>query len=188
MTETRAKELALQKAQAELQAANARLQELVVTDALTGLGNRRVLEDRLVAEMSASRRGRKISLLMLDIDHFKLRNDTFGHQDGDEVLREMGNLMRRIVRGNELGARYGGEEFAVLMPNASEDEAAGLARRLLREVRTTKWEHRPITVSIGVAESVKAMTPSELITAADTALYAAKAAGRDRYVRWSECQ
>ncbi len=187
VTDTRSKEIALRKMQAELQTANIRLQELAVTDSLTGLGNRRVFDERLAAEMTAVRRGRKLALLMLDIDHFKLRNDTFGHQDGDEVLRQMGALMRRIVRGHEVVARYGGEELVVLMPNASEGDAAGLARRLLRAVREAPWEHQPVTVSIGVAETHNPdMTAADLVTAADTAMYAAKAAGRNCYVRRSE--
>ena len=187
VTETRAKEIALRKTQAELQAANIRLQELAVTDSLTGLGNRRVFDERLAAEMTAVRRGRKLALLMLDIDHFKLRNDTFGHQDGDEVLRQMGALLRRVVRGHEVAARYGGEELVVLMPNASEGDAAGLARRLLRAVREVQWAHQPITVSIGVADTHNPdMTAADLVTAVDTAMYAAKAAGRNCYVRRSE--
>jgi diguanylate cyclase (GGDEF)-like protein/PAS domain S-box-containing protein len=186
-TESIAREDALHRTQAELQSANTLLKQLVVTDALTGLGNRRVLEDRLAGEMSAARRGRKLALLMLDIDHFKLRNDTFGHQDGDTVLRQMGDLLRRLVRGNEIAVRYGGEEMAVLMPNATEDEAAGLAKRLLRAIRATPWAHQPVTVSIGVAECMKAdMTGEDFISAADAALYAAKAAGRDRFVRRSD--
>jgi len=187
VTDTRSKEIALRKMQAELQAANIRLQELAVTDSLTGLGNRRVFDERLAAEMTAVRRGRKLALLMLDIDHFKQRNDTFGHQDGDEVLRQMGALMRRIVRGHEVVARYGGEELVVLMPNASEGDAAGLARRLLRAVREVPWAHQPITVSIGVAETHNPdMTAADLVAAADTAMYAAKAAGRNCYIRRSE--
>lgn len=186
VTDTREKELMLERTRGELQAANERLKELVVTDALTGLGNRRVFEERMAAEMTAIRRGRKIALLMLDIDHFKDRNDSYGHQDGDEVLRQIGALMKRIVRGNELAARYGGEELVVLMPAASEDEAAGLARRLLKAIHNEPWKHRPITVSIGVAESAPNMTGPELVANADAALYAAKSAGRDRYVRRSE--
>ncbi len=187
VTEPRAKELALQKTQAELQAANIRLQELSVTDSLTGLGNRRVFDERLAAEMTAVRRGRKLALLMLDIDHFKLRNDTFGHQDGDAVLRQMGALLRRLVRGHEVAARYGGEEMVVLMPNASEGDAAGLARRLLRAIREAEWAHQPVTVSIGVADTNNAdMTSADLVTAVDTAMYAAKAAGRNCFVRRSE--
>jgi diguanylate cyclase (GGDEF)-like protein/PAS domain S-box-containing protein len=187
VTETMDKEKALHKTQAELRAANALLQELAVTDSLTGLGNRRVFEDRLAAEMTAVKRGRKLALLMLDIDHFKQRNDTFGHQDGDEVLRQMGALMRRLVRGHEVAARYGGEELVVLMPNANEGDAAGLARRLLRAVRETKWAHQPVTISIGVAEtSSPDMTSSDLVTATDVAMYAAKAAGRNCFIRRSE--
>ena len=187
ITEVFNKELALRRTQAELQSANALLKELVVTDALTGLGNRRVLEERLAAELTAARRGRKLALLMLDIDHFKQRNDTFGHQDGDDVLRKMGDLMRRIVRGNEIAVRYGGEELAVLMPNASEEDAAGLANRLLRAIREIEWPHQPVTVSIGVADCCQLeMSAYELIAAADAALYAAKAAGRDRCARHRE--
>jgi diguanylate cyclase (GGDEF)-like protein/PAS domain S-box-containing protein len=187
VTETIDKQSALQKTQAELRAANALLQQLSVTDELTGLGNRRVFEERLAAEMTAVKRGRKLALLMLDIDHFKLRNDTFGHQDGDEVLRQMGALLRRLVRGHEVAARYGGEELVVLMPNASEGDAAGLARRLLKAIREAEWAHQPITVSIGVADTSRAdMTASDLITATDVAMYAAKAAGRDCFIRRSE--
>ncbi len=187
ISEMMAKEMALKKTQAELQSANTLLKELVVTDALTGLGNRRVLEERLAAEMTAVRRGQKLALLMLDIDHFKKRNDTYGHQNGDDVLRQMGALLRRLVRGNEVAARYGGEEMAILMPNASEKDAAGLATRLLAAIRAQEWENEPVTVSIGVAEcSQPDMTVAQLIEAADRALYAAKAAGRDCFVRRSE--
>lgn len=189
VSEMMAKEAALRKTQAELQAANALLKELVVTDALTGVGNRRVLEERLAAEMTAVRRGQKLSMLMLDIDHFKSRNDTFGHQDGDDVLRKIGALLKRLVRGNEVAARYGGEEFAILMPNAMENDAAGLAARLLTAIRAEEWAHQPITVSIGVAETDRVdMTGVELIQAADAALYAAKAAGRDCFRRRSEAK
>ncbi len=180
-------DLRLSQAQAELQSANALLKELVVTDALTGLGNRRVLDERLAAEMTAARRGRPLALLMLDIDHFKKRNDIFGHLDGDEVLRQMGTLLRRLVRGNEIGVRYGGDEMAVLMPNASEDDAAGLATRLLKAIRAADWSHQPVTISIGVASCSNGdMTDPNLVAAADLAMYAAKAAGRDRFVRRSE--
>jgi diguanylate cyclase (GGDEF)-like protein/PAS domain S-box-containing protein len=187
ISEMVAKETALHKTQAELQAANVLLQELVVTDSLTGLGNRRVFEERLTAEVTAVRRGQKLALLMLDIDHFKSRNDTFGHQDGDDVLRQIGALLKRLVRGNEIAARYGGEEFVILMPNATEHDGAGLAARLLKAIRAEVWVHRPVTVSIGVADCDRVdMTGSELVDAADTALYAAKAKGRDCFVRRSE--
>ncbi len=188
VTEETAKEAALHRTQAELQSANALLKELVVTDPLTGLGNRRVLDERLAAELTATRRGRTLALLMLDIDSFKHRNDTFGHQDGDQILMQMGNLLRREVRGNEIAARYGGEELAVLMPNTSEEEAAGLAARLLTAVRRTDWPHQPITISIGVAQSSRDITSSQLVANADAALYGAKTNGRDRFVRWSQLQ
>jgi diguanylate cyclase (GGDEF)-like protein/PAS domain S-box-containing protein len=187
VTEEIGSKRALEKAQVTLQEANERLQELAVTDVLTGLRNRRVFDERMGEEMTSARRESRLSLLLLDIDGLKERNDRFGHLDGDEVLKQLGALMRQHVRGTDLAVRLGGDEFGVLMPQASEEQAAGLAARLLRAVRESEWKHQPLTVSIGIAERRRGQSVgSELVTAADQALYAAKAAGRDRIVRQSE--
>ena len=159
------------------------LAHLARTDALTGLVNRRGFDEALAREQARRRRGGPPSaLLLVDIDHFKRVNDTWGHQAGDETLRLLGGLLGTSFRATDVVGRIGGEEFAVLLAACDADEAAERARSLCERVRTqaSGWEH-PITVSVGVAINPElAPTPAELMAAADAALYAAKAAGRDR--------
>jgi diguanylate cyclase (GGDEF)-like protein/PAS domain S-box-containing protein len=172
----------VQRIQQELQTANERLQTLSLTDALTGLMNRRALEDSLENERARSMRsGAPLSLLMLDIDNFKGFNDAFGHVCGDDVLREIAVLMQRWTRRGDLVARYGGEEFLVILPATDEKEAFGIAERVRQAIAEADWAHRVITVSGGVATLDRHMpTTNEFIQEVDQALYAAKRAGKNR--------
>ncbi|MFI1990942.1 GGDEF domain-containing protein [Actinoplanes sp. NPDC020271] len=160
-----------------------------VTDALTGVRNRRHFETKLVTECRrAARSGHGIGLLMVDLDHFKNINDTYGHQAGDRVLHDMAQRLLTGRRAGTVLARYGGEEFVVLVPHVDQDELVPLAeriRRSLADLPIEATEHTLITVtaSIGAAWSPGAsVDPAHLLRAADKALYAAKAAGRNRVV------
>lgn len=162
------------------------LARMARVDALTGLLNRRGFDEALEREHARrARAGPSWSLLLVDIDHFKRVNDRWGHQAGDETLRLLGGLLDSFFRATDAVGRIGGEEFAVLMVNIGPEEAAERASGLCETVRTRAraWDH-PITVSVGVAitpsVSAEAPSPAELLAAADVALYAAKAAGRDR--------
>jgi two-component system, cell cycle response regulator len=173
----------------QLQQANAKLAQLAVTDPLTGLNNRRSLYAQLEREFARAQRYRHpLSVLMLDIDHFKAVNDTFGHQMGDRVLKILGDVLRSSIRNSDIGGRFGGEEFMVLAPETARDTVGVLAERIRAgvQVRTaTAGEGIPkISVSIGVAttELQHATTFEELVHLADEALYKAKREGRNRVV------
>jgi len=163
------------------------LRQQSLRDPLTGLYNRRFLEEYLVHErVRATRKNRPLSVIMLDIDHFKRVNDTFGHDAGDAVLRRMGLVLQGHVRGSDIACRIGGEEFALLLPEASLAIAYQRAERILDSVRHMQLKHRgqtlgSITVSLGVAAFPKhGDTPEALIRAADQALYQAKQGGRNK--------
>jgi diguanylate cyclase (GGDEF)-like protein len=162
---------------------NARLAELAATDGLTGLKNSRAFREALTSAGSfASRMDHPLSLILLDVDHFKSYNDTFGHLAGDDVLRTVGTLLRGQLRLHDLAARYGGEEFAVLLP-ATDDAAAQIVAERLREaIASHPWPLRPITASFGVATLAVGdpASPPDLVAWADRALYASKRAGRNR--------
>ena len=163
-----------------------------ITDALTGLRNRRFLDLRLAEEMSrAARYGSPVSVLLLDIDHFKSVNDTCGHTVGDKVLAEVGRIVRDTVRNTDLAARYGGEEIAIIAPQTPLSTAVMLGERLRHNIETKARDavpevavlERPITVSIGVAKSsTPPESASKLLWRADSALYEAKGGGRNRVV------
>ncbi len=166
------------------------LQELSVRDPLTGLFNRRYMEEFFEQELIRSRRkSGQLSILMLDIDHFKLYNDKFGHQAGDTVLHELGNFFKRQMRGSDVICRFGGEEFIVLLPEASSDAAEHRAHQLsdnakLLQVKYDGQDLPPINLSIGVATFPShGDCMEEIIRAADSALYKAKEDGRDRVCR-----
>jgi diguanylate cyclase (GGDEF)-like protein len=155
------------------------VRRLAGSDALTGLPNRRNLEEALQRELARSiRTGQPVNLLMLDIDHFKKINDTHGHQAGDSVLRDVGRRLAETVRVGDFVARYGGEEFAILMPNAQTEDASQLADRLLNCFGGLDV---PVTASIGIATYIRhAADATALVEAADQALYVSKREGRNR--------
>jgi len=167
--------------QERLMDANVRLEALATIDGLTGLKNRRAFEERLVDEIARSRRTvRPLSLLLLDIDHFKQYNDSFGHPRGDDVLREVARHLTRCMRDTDYAARYGGEEFALLLPDADKEGALQLAERVREQIEQATWDGRPVTVSIGVATLAGELaTPEVLVEQADRALYRSKQNGRN---------
>lgn len=154
-------------------------------DFLTGLANRRLLEERLQEEIARTQRtGRPFSLLMLDLDGFKYYNDSFGHSIGDQVLQLLSAILSQSVREMDLVARYGGEEFVVLLPETQLESACAAAERLRQQVETgSRAQGQPMTVSIGVATFPQdGETGAELVAAADRAMYLAKGKGRNRVV------
>jgi diguanylate cyclase (GGDEF)-like protein len=161
-----------------------KLEELAITDALTGLRNRRKFDATIEAEWRrAARLQTPLSLLMIDADHFKAFNDTHGHQAGDQVLVGIAICISDSVkRASDCAARYGGEEFAVLLPGIPGAEAMQIAETLRTKVLSWSGDENACTVSIGVACTVPNATTAwtDLVNAADKALYAAKAAGRNR--------
>lgn len=161
------------------------VERLASTDALTGLANRRAFQEALARELAvAARRGEPCGLVILDVDHFKAVNDTFGHQGGDEVLRGVGRALTDAGRETDVAARYGGEEFAVVMPGCSASEAVEVAERL-RAAIAGMGGPVPVTVSAGVAAfPADGDDSTALVAAADAALYRAKRLGRDRTVRF----
>jgi diguanylate cyclase (GGDEF)-like protein len=171
---------------AELAVANRKLHEAALSDVLTGLPNRRYAFQRLDEEWSeASRHDRPLSCIMADIDHFKRVNDTFGHDVGDVVLRETAAVIRHVLRRSDVVCRIGGEEFLIICPSTGALAAGQCAERVRQEVekrvvREGAFEGR-VTISLGVAiRDNKMKDPSELLKAADQAVYAAKRDGRNR--------
>jgi diguanylate cyclase (GGDEF)-like protein len=162
------------------------LEELATSDALTGLKNRRKFDTTIDLEWRRGiRQKMPLALLMIDADHFKAYNDTFGHQAGDQVLVGVAICISDSVqRAGDCAARYGGEEFAVLLPGLAPAEALAVAEKIRLKVELWSDEPQGTTVSIGVASMMPAATAdwSELVGAADKALYAAKAQGRNRSV------
>ena len=158
----------------------AELRNLAVTDALTGVWNRRHGTELLAADLSARRPGQALSLLMLDIDHFKTINDTFGHQAGDHVLIEIASRLRRSLRGNDVVARWGGEEFVVLLRDCALPDALRLAEEIRAAIAELPFGAMgSLTVSVGVAEARAGEDLTTWLERADQALYRAKRAGRN---------
>jgi diguanylate cyclase (GGDEF)-like protein len=166
----------------ELQELNERLEEMATTDALTGASNRREFNGLVHTEVTrAHRYDQPLSLFILDIDHFKRVNDTFGHEIGDVVLVELADLLRAAMRGGDSLARWGGEEFVVLTPGVDGCGSLELAERMRAGVAAHVFPVAGrVTVSIGVAKYVAGDTANKLFSRADSALYAAKQGGRDR--------
>jgi len=175
----------------ELERANKKLAKMAVTDGLTMLFNRRFFQDSLTKEFRRLARHRALPLLsvaMIDIDYFKNLNDTYGHQAGDFVLREIGKLLKTCMRLTDMVARYGGEEFVIIMPETDTGGTVVVAERVRRSVEEAVFKYREhtlkVTVSIGLAsfpmEGIR--TEEDLVKAADTALYKAKEQGRNRVV------
>jgi len=159
--------------------------QLSLTDPLTGLGNRRKLEENLNIEIIRTHREQgECGLIMCDIDHFKAINDDFGHDIGDIVLTEFAKLIIHCIRPSDLAIRYGGEEFIILMPGASVENTSQSAERLRKALSELQFEQIPrtITASFGVSELVTDDTPERFIKRADTAMYQAKNTGRNQVV------
>ena len=180
-------------AQVGLSIANIRLREALrtqsVRDALTGLYNRRYLEETLEREMRrAARAAQSLGILMIDLDHFKNFNDTYGHDAGDAVLRETGASLTKGIRAEDFVCRFGGEEFVVILPTADLETSRARAERLRTKMRelTIMYQGKSlgmVTISVGVAAFPEHGTsPKELMAAADAALYEAKRGGRDKVV------
>jgi diguanylate cyclase (GGDEF)-like protein len=161
-------------------------ERVAMVDGLTELPNRRGLDDTFSRQLTRTLRGQQpVSLLMVDVDHFKRLNDTHGHLIGDDVLRRVARILRQSVRPQDLVARYGGEEFALLLPNTDAEAAVAIANRLRSAIANPDSEeqsrHLPTaTVSIGVAFAESAVSLSELMSQSDAAMYRAKQGGRNR--------
>jgi len=174
--------------------ANEGLLRFAFTDYLTGLRTRGYFEQQLELEFKrAERKQQKFALLMIDIDHFKILNDTFGHHVGDQLLRDVTSILMKDMREVDTVARYGGEEFVIILPETTESGAIFVAQRLRRAVDQAKFfagsphSVQHLTISIGVAlYDTDAQFKRDLIEFADAALYAAKHAGRNRVMCYSE--
>jgi len=179
------------RSEEHLQSAYRAMEALVVVDALTGIANRRRFDDSLATEWRrALREGSKLSLLLIDADHFKRYNDTYGHVRGDSCLKQIAEAALDVVlRPGDLVARYGGEEFAVVLPGTDETGAKAVAEDICQAVRNRRLPHEGnapgiVTVSIGCATVIpqRGKTSQDLIESADQALYRAKARGRNRVI------
>ena len=176
---------ALDAANETLRRKNEELERLSVTDGLTGLYNRRRLMETLTDETRRSQRLKHtFAVLMVDVDHFKKYNDSFGHQAGDAVLTKVAGLLREATREVDFVARYGGEEFLILLPETGMGEALDIAERIRTRIAAEVFHGRHMTVSIGVAEfPLHGETADQVVGAADEALYEAKREGRDKVRR-----
>jgi len=176
----------------KLETTTIELKRLSGIDALTGVANRRFFDEMLDKEWARAARSRQpLAIIMVDIDRFKIHNDTYGHQAGDECLRQVASVLKHSVRRPaDLVARYGGEEFSVILPGADVNGATAVAERMRAEVQAIKLAHaktvtgHDVTVSLGVAVVVPDQHHSalELVAAADEALYRAKAVGRNQVI------
>ena len=173
----------------ELEVANAELKKLAFTDPLTGLGNRRYLEEHATAMIALAKRlENPISILYIDLDYFKKINDTYGHENGDKVLKEFASLLRYISRESDIVCRYGGEEFVILLPFTDEKAGLEMAQRFQKAIHQHTFTCKDgrmlhITASMGV-NTCHSMPNglNDLLVKADEALYQAKEKGRDRIV------
>ncbi|EMJ94130.1 sensor domain-containing diguanylate cyclase [Leptospira alstonii] len=179
----------------ELKNTNNKLFEQAYTDPLTKLKNRRSFNEEMNYLISLTQRQENVlSLLMIDVDHFKDYNDQFGHPAGDQVLTTLASLLTRTLRGSDVLARYGGEEFIIALPNTSEDKAIELAEKLVTVTREFAWEKRSVTISVGVAtenfdkntQIKKFDYSTSLIENADKALYHSKTNGRNQATHSSQ--
>jgi diguanylate cyclase (GGDEF)-like protein/PAS domain S-box-containing protein len=165
------------------------LRDQSIRDPLTGLFNRRFMQECLDRELlRGTRKNRSLAVIFIDVDHFKRFNDVFGHEAGDQVLRSMGDFFRSHFRDDDIICRYGGEEFAIILPESSAQDAAGRAELLRIAARTLKLKHNdvtldPVTISAGIAGFPEhASSAGELLQVADACLYEAKRSGRDRII------
>jgi diguanylate cyclase (GGDEF)-like protein len=161
--------------------ANGKLAAQARTDALTGIDNYLGFQDRLQLVLAEAQRGRQFSFLLGDIDHFKVFNDTYGHQAGDKVLRMVAQSMKRVVRAVDFVARYGGEEFVLLLPDTDKEGASILANRIREKVSRMKHDYgHPITMCFGICTYAHRQDSDGILGCADKHLYEAKNMGRNR--------
>jgi diguanylate cyclase (GGDEF)-like protein len=160
------------------------ISKMSTKDELTGLYLRDVFDVVLRQKVEETKRNdQPLSLLMMDIDDFKIVNDTYGHQLGDYVLKKIGRTINSLVRKMDLPARYGGEEMAVIMPDANREQVFKVAERIRKEISQLKFEHFSVTISIGIGRVNREIkTPEKLLKAADNALYQAKDKGKNRVI------
>lgn len=177
----------LERREAELKAALQAASEAAATDPLTGLANRRHMEEQLVRELHRSSRSKQpLALVLFDLDHFKRVNDTWGHEGGDEVLRRVAALLKAAVRGGDVACRYGGEELLIVLPGATAEAARVRAESIRAGLKDLRFEvsgksFGPVTASFGIAAWPEHGADARaVLAAADKALYAAKSGGRDR--------
>jgi len=162
------------------------LNQQVGKDSLTGLNDRTHMEKIISREMSRVKRyNRKLSIIMLDFDHFKKVNDTFGHTEGDKALKELSKFIKKIIRDTDVAFRYGGEEFLILLPNASAADAELFAERIRQAIENHTFQCKvkgdfECTISAGIAECDGDLVPEDFITRADKALYQSKEEGRNQ--------
>ena len=188
--------LSLQRENLDLVVRNRTLSEVSSRDTLTGLYNRWYVIEKIDTELNrAIRHGSPMSLLMLDIDHFKRVNDTWGHSAGDEVLKGIGQLLRESCRVYDVPGRYGGEEFCIVLPETKLGNTSVVAERIRQRIEATELncggESIAVTASIGIAGmeepgSQEILSPAALIDRADRALYSAKSHGRNRIEMWEQ--
>jgi diguanylate cyclase (GGDEF)-like protein len=188
--------LSLQRENLDLIVKNRRLSEVSTRDALTGLYNRWFVMEKIDSEINrALRHGSPMSLLMLDIDHFKRINDTWGHPAGDQVLQAIGKLLRDSCRVYDVPGRYGGEEFCIVLPETKPGNTTVVAERIRRRLEETALSCGDseviVTASMGIAgmeadSEGEILSPAALIDRADRALYTAKSRGRNRVETWEE--
>ena len=172
----------------QLEQLNRRLVELARIDSLTKLSNRRVLFEELGLLIRIARRtGDPLSVVIMDVDHFKMYNDRFGHLAGDDVLRQVASILRDASRESDCVARYGGEEFAVVLSNTDREGGIEFAERTRRTIERTTWPNRPVTASFGVATYFSDQDDlpvpdriTQIVADADAALYRSKEAGRNK--------
>lgn len=164
-------------------------EKLAFQDDLTGLYNRRYFDQVLKREINRAERYKtRLSLIMLDIDHFKQVNDTWGHQKGDEVLSNLADLLKKACRDSDMICRYGGEEIAVILPGTNQEGALATAEKIRSQLESESPEKMgiPITASLGVSEFASGINMDEIIRRSDSCLYKAKEEGRNRTVGYSK--
>lgn len=187
MLEINEKNVILQLQQKNLEEANRRLEALASTDGLTGLKNHKAFQSSLSELLDEAEEAQfPLSLILLDVDHFKKHNDTYGHPAGDEVLRAVATVLKQQGRRGDIAARYGGEEFVIVLPNTPASEALKAAERVRCAIESHPWQVGAITASLGVASWSEGVSKQELVSRADSALYAAKRSGRNRSILWTE--
>ncbi len=176
----------LQKAHSDLLKLNEKLSVMAERDSLTGLYNRRKIDERInIALDDTAKMGQKVSLIMVDVDHFKKVNDLYGHHTGDEVLREIADVLQAVAEASGgCAGRWGGEEFFLLLPDTNEEEAMTAAEHLRMSVGKRSFSGvGKVTISLGVITVQGEADRRQVFSSIDSALYQAKAGGRNRTVR-----